>query len=190
MLVLTGPVENILFNGKESIRFVGCSSVLAFNLTKAKIEVMTGPLLKAVKLMEDDLPNITKDMVELKKEINLLDRYLALDNDTVKSVKRSLKTEKSQGFLEQFINRNKTLDELVDQVNEPDSKQLEVKKRFENSLIRKCKSMFKKGKRKCMESFADVFLDCLSGNFMSLTQFYCPAFYPKTVCNMIVSLNL
>jgi hypothetical protein len=46
--IVAGPIHNTLNNGREVIRVFGCSTILAYNLTKTRFDLMVRPFAEAI----------------------------------------------------------------------------------------------------------------------------------------------
>lgn len=58
ILVLIGPVNNILANTKEISNFFGCSAYLTYNLTKTKFDLAMKPLAIALARIDESLSSV------------------------------------------------------------------------------------------------------------------------------------
>lgn len=55
---ILGPIENLSINAKEVIRVFTCSSILTFNLTKTRFDLMTKPFQEAIMGAKADLTEV------------------------------------------------------------------------------------------------------------------------------------
>jgi E3 ubiquitin-protein ligase DCST1 len=68
-LVLTGPVNNLLRNTKESVRVLECTTYLTYNLTKTRVSLAVKPFMNAFAYMDANVSDIKEKFNEIKQVI-------------------------------------------------------------------------------------------------------------------------
>lgn len=66
ILILTGPIENIIANSKEVARVFGCTSYLTYNLTRTKVDLALKPFTHAFAHMDLHLSDVEGIFHEIK----------------------------------------------------------------------------------------------------------------------------
>jgi hypothetical protein len=64
-LILAGPVFNLVDNSKEVIRVFECTQSLAYNLTRAKVDLAIYPFLNAFSQVERNVSSINRSFKEI-----------------------------------------------------------------------------------------------------------------------------
>lgn len=67
--VLVGPIKNIILNANESGRVIECTSHLAYNLTKTKLDLAVKPFTNGFSHMQSNMNDVKKTFHEVRNVI-------------------------------------------------------------------------------------------------------------------------
>lgn len=69
-LIILGPVNNIITNGKEVARVLECTAFLTYNLTRTKFDLAIKPFTNAFAHMDESLSDVKKKFEEIRKVVD------------------------------------------------------------------------------------------------------------------------
>uniref|UniRef100_A0A182T7D0 Dendritic cell-specific transmembrane protein-like domain-containing protein n=1 Tax=Anopheles maculatus TaxID=74869 RepID=A0A182T7D0_9DIPT len=145
-LILTGPIENMALNGKEVIRVLACSAELGFNLTLARVDLMTKPFQNALLQGRDRLPELKEEfskIVSIVKPIVREVEYSGGDEDSEED--NSSGSERTEETSPQILSAADYQQLYVAKLNERCLAQLETG-------VDRCKAAFERTYDECSES--------------------------------------
>lgn len=135
--LIAGPLNNILINAREVVRVFTCSSMLTYNMTKTRLDLMSKPFVNAMKELKDDIPEIAKDFERI--------------DDIIEPIVDEIEEKDDLNATEHVRRRRRD--------NTIDSPQT-YNKRYEEKLKDRCKQQIQTAVDRCKSSFADAYLRC------------------------------
>uniref|UniRef100_A0A1A9V515 Uncharacterized protein n=1 Tax=Glossina austeni TaxID=7395 RepID=A0A1A9V515_GLOAU len=70
--VIAGPIENLASNVGEVVRVFSCSTILTYNLTRTRLDLMTKPFQRTVYHMKDDIKEVQNTFNDLRNVTNVV----------------------------------------------------------------------------------------------------------------------
>lgn len=133
--LIAGPLNNILINAREVVKVFTCSSVLTYNMTKTRLDLMSKPFMNAMKELKDDIPKIADDFERIDDIINPIVEEIELEDDLDGIGPRDLRS---------------------DAIESP----LTYNRRYEKKLEERCHQQIQAAIDRCKSSFQDAYLRC------------------------------
>ncbi|EAT46485.1 AAEL002356-PA, partial [Aedes aegypti] len=131
--ILTGPINNISLNAREVVRVFTCSTVLTYNLSKTRFELMAKPFQNALLGSKDNLEQVKDEFVVIVGIIEPIEKEIeGSDNETNVRHKRG--------------------------TNNPDYEQ--YREHYVKKLKKRCEAQLSKGITRCEQTFQKVYDDC------------------------------
>lgn len=130
--LIAGPLNNILNNAREVVKVFTCSSMLTYNMTRTRLDLLSKPFTNAMNELKNDIPKIADDFAQIEKIIDpIVDE---IENDDKESNAR----------------RTRNNIESADTYN----------RHYEKKLERRCKQQIQSVVDQCKKSFDDTYLRC------------------------------
>ncbi|XP_055371591.1 protein sneaky [Condylostylus longicornis] len=171
-LVISGPITNMVLNTKEVVRVFACATILTYNLTKTRFDLMTKPFTKAVILMKDDMHQIKDSLNEIES--------------IIEPIRSEIEDEEIlENFMNKTVNKRQTYIE-GDQMKDDDEIEIAIKyqKMYEEKFRRRCEMQFEKGKNKCIEAFAQMYDKCMEMMPIVVNYLLCWPMKIDLMCHM------
>lgn len=83
MMLLNGPVQNILANSKEVVYVFVCSTTFTYNLTMAKIDLIRKPFQASLVELNQNLPHLINEIYSIRDIIDNLNEETEFGNKTI-----------------------------------------------------------------------------------------------------------
>jgi hypothetical protein len=78
VLILVGPIHNMLLNSEEAVRVFSCAAYLKYNLTKHKIELMVDPFINVLFGMQKNVSIVQLNFQKFENVVNPI--YQEIEN--------------------------------------------------------------------------------------------------------------
>lgn len=132
--LISGPLNNILINAREVVKVFTCSSILTYNLTKTRIDLMSLPFMNAMKDLKDDIPKISNEFEKIDNIIDPITNEIELEEDQSKIMR----------------------EEREIQLKSP----MTYNQQYKEKLEKRCRQQMQSGVERCKKSFQDAYLRC------------------------------
>ncbi|XP_017080043.1 protein sneaky [Drosophila eugracilis] len=162
--IISGPIANLVDNAEEVARVFVCTTVLTYNLSKTRFDLMAKPFTNTLRHMRGDVEEIRQTFSELQGVLG--DLKYAVENSDIEDEKFGDK--KSKPSYARWARESKKVN-----ISKPgiDGKELptaaEVQERFQRNMRNRCKHQLSSGHRVCLEIFRKGYRKCTT-NFPSL----------------------
>ncbi|XP_048751496.2 E3 ubiquitin-protein ligase DCST1-like [Ostrea edulis] len=162
MFLISGPVHNIILNGREVVRSLVCATELAANHTAAKRELKSKPFSDGMKEFQKEgahLKTITKKIGIAYQPIKEELKGKEDDEEEDEMADRMRKVDKySRG---RRGNRMKKIDSKNDESNAQDRSE-KAEKNYRKKLEMRCEDVWNKAVINCRKKFKSLEKKCLS----------------------------
>uniref|UniRef100_A0A1A9W580 Uncharacterized protein n=1 Tax=Glossina brevipalpis TaxID=37001 RepID=A0A1A9W580_9MUSC len=78
--VIAGPIENLASNVGEVVRVFACSTILTYNLTRTRFDLMTKPFQRTVRHMKDDIREVQNTFSDLSNVTKVVHQEIMGDD--------------------------------------------------------------------------------------------------------------
>ncbi|XP_017051985.1 protein sneaky [Drosophila ficusphila] len=162
--IISGPIDNLVQNAGEVARVFVCTTVLTYNLSKTRFDLMAKPFTNTLKNMGGDVEEIRQTFDELHSVLS--DLKYAVEHSDIEDEKYGDKNTKS--LYERWSRETHKMN-----ISKPKTggKELptaaEVQERFLRNMRNRCKHQLRSGHRVCQEVFRKGYRKCTT-NFPSL----------------------
>lgn len=154
MLVLLGPVSNVIQNTKECGRVLECTAYLTYNLTKTKFDLAVKPFTNAFAKMNQNLSEAQTKLQDVRNIVQPI--YEEIENKSRRR-KKQLKNVKSPDFYKQSYSRK---------------------------LKARCETVITSGKIKCEKALEKASLDCMEKTPVVVNYIVCAPLKIDFVCSL------
>ncbi|KAH8372181.1 hypothetical protein KR093_010475 [Drosophila rubida] len=165
-LLISGPVANLVRNAGEVSRVFACSTMLTYNLTKTRFDLIAKPFTNTLQHMRGDIDEIQANFKELQTILHDLKLGMQHSDD---------EADKFSYYKYLRAAANSTTDEPARRL-ETDAvlpKAGDVQEQFVRRLGSRCKRQLESGHEVCEEVFSQGFRKCAT-NF--------PSWLANTIC--------
>ncbi|XP_063424227.1 E3 ubiquitin-protein ligase DCST1-like [Mytilus trossulus] len=156
--LISGPVQNIMDNGKEITRTLSCAAELSANHTRAKWELKMKPLEDAMKqwqaegmYMNKVVNRVDSAFAPMKKEVRDQEDAAVMEAKTAKVDK--LTGNKRGNRLAKIHQKNKS--------SNRDSREKQTELQFRTKMDLQCENVWNEGVLRCRDKFKDLEKRCL-----------------------------
>ncbi|XP_017128164.1 protein sneaky [Drosophila elegans] len=149
--IISGPIDNLVSNAGEVARVFVCTTVLTYNLSKTRFDLMAKPFTNTLKHMRGDVEEIRQTFAELHEVLEDL-KYAVEHSDIEDDKYGDQQTRK--------MNTSETAGKELPTAEE-------IQERFQRNMRNRCKHQLKSGHRVCVEVFRQGYRKCTT-NFPPL----------------------
>ncbi|XP_058457473.1 protein sneaky [Malaya genurostris] len=132
--ILTGPINNLGLNAREVVRVFTCSTVLTYNLTKVRFDLMTKPFQNA--------------LVGSKEQLEQIKHEFRAIVDIVEPIRSEVEDS------EEFNTTLKPKRQMTERIPE------QYHQMYSQKLVKRCKSQLENGVKRCKHEFQKVYDQC------------------------------
>ncbi|XP_017100304.2 protein sneaky [Drosophila bipectinata] len=180
--IIAGPIDNLVKNAGEVARVFECTTVLTYNLSKTRFDLMAKPFTNTLQNMSEDMEEVRKTFGELQGV--LTDLKYAVEQSDIEDDKFG--DEDSKNLFRRLARQ--TDESKSSEREESGGKELptpaEVQDRFKRNMRNRCKHQLRGGHRACQEVFRQGYRKCTT-NFPSLiSKAVCWPYRVDVICEM------
>jgi len=161
--IISGPINNLVENAGEVARVFVCTTVLTYNLSKTRFDLMAKPFTNTLKNMRGDVEEIRHTFSELHEVLG--DLKYAVEHSDIEDEKYGDKKTKPQ--YQRWARESRTLNISQTGATKDLPTAAEVQERFQRNMRNRCKHQLRSGHRVCVEVFRKGYRKCTT-NFPSL----------------------
>ncbi|XP_016925093.4 protein sneaky [Drosophila suzukii] len=161
--IISGPINNLVENAGEVARVFVCTTVLTYNLSKTRFDLMAKPFTNTLKNMRGDVEEIRHTFSELHEVLG--DLKYAVEHSDIEDEKYGDKKSKPQ--YQRWARESRTLNISQTGATKDLPTAAEVQERFQRNMRNRCKHQLRSGHRVCVEVFRKGYRKCTT-NFPSL----------------------
>lgn len=156
--ILTGPISNIGLNAREVVRVFSCSSVLTYNLTKVRFELIAKPFQNALVGGRDHLQQVKHEFRTIVDIIEPVRQEVEAPDNSDMSAKQKRETGDVPSAYDYQLNYN-------------------------SKLVKRCKLQLEKGVHRCKNSFKQIYDQCYEKLPIVVNTLLCWPLKIDFVCN-------
>ncbi|KAH8361566.1 hypothetical protein KR084_008344 [Drosophila pseudotakahashii] len=160
--IISGPIDNLVENAGEVARVFVCTTVLTYNLSKTRFDLMAKPFTNTLKNMRGDVEEIRQTFTELHGVLG--DLKYAVEHSDIEDEKYG----DNKTLFGRWARESRRMNISAPGVG---GKELptsaEVQERFQRNMRNRCKHQLQSGHRVCVEVFRRGYRKCTT-NFPSL----------------------
>ncbi|XP_030369543.1 protein sneaky [Scaptodrosophila lebanonensis] len=175
--VISGPIDNLSTNAGEAARVFACTTVLTYNLTKTRFDLMAKPFTNTLQHMKGDIAEIQMTFKEL--EDILADLEYGVEHANIEDDKFG--ANDTLALFRDYRERRGTNTTKSEVPTAAD-----IQEKFVRNMRNRCKHQLRSGHRVCQELFKQGYRKCTT-NF--------PDFVATAICwpyrvDIICKLNI
>lgn len=171
-MVIAGPIDNLVINAGEVARVFVCTSVLTYNLTKTRFDLMAKPFTNTLKGMDQDVDEIRKSFEELHGVLE--DVRHAVEQSDIKDEKVSDQDDRL------WARQTHKLNVSGPELPAPG----EVQERFQRNMENRCKHQLESGHRVCQQVFAEGYRKCTTNFQAWIAKAICWPYRVDLICEL------
>ncbi|ALC44557.1 snky [Drosophila busckii] len=161
-MIIAGPIDNLVRNAGEVARVFSCTTILTYNLTKTRVDLMAKPFTNTLQHMKQDVEEIQDNFKELQAILSEL-KY---------------NVEHVDAAMEPASNKSNIT--LMQPLPQP----AQAQARFVRNMSKRCKQQLNSGHRVCQQVFRQGYRKCAT-NFPSwLAQAICWPYRIDIICKI------
>lgn len=126
-------------NSRQVIKVFTCSTILSYNLTKTRIDLISKPLQNALQDFRENIPRIGERFREIQDKINPLIKEI--EGDDINTSTRTRAAKQIQDY----------------NIKDP----LVYQQKYTRKLSERCHKIIQKGINTCRKSFATAYTRCI-----------------------------
>ncbi|XP_043649013.1 protein sneaky isoform X1 [Drosophila teissieri] len=179
--IISGPIGNLVENAGEVARVFVCTTVLTYNLSKTRFDLMAKPFTNTLKHMRGDVEEIRHTFYELQEVLG--DLKYAVENSDIEDEKYGDKNTKP--IYERWARESRRMNtsEIGNGGKElPNS--AEVQERFQRNMRNRCKHQLRSGHRVCLEVFRKGYRKCATNFPSMIAKAICWPYRVDIICEL------
>ncbi|XP_016980697.2 protein sneaky [Drosophila rhopaloa] len=162
--IISGPIDNLVANAGEVARVFVCTTMLTYNLSKTRFDLMAKPFTNTLKHMRGDVEEIRQTFGELQGV--LVDLKYAVEHSDIEDDKYGDK--KTKPLYERWGREARKMNISGNgMVGKELPTAAEAQERFQRNMRNRCKHQLQSGHRVCLEVFQQGYRKCTT-NFPPL----------------------
>lgn len=171
--VIAGPIANLVKNADEVARVFACTTLLTYNLTKTRFDLMAKPFTNTLQTMREDLDEIQGNFRELQTILD--DLKYGVENTNIEDDKFGQKKERRAA---------NASESTVSNSSSQLPKASDVQAKFVRNMRNRCKHQLRSGHHVCQEIFLKGYRKC-TANFPDwLAAVLCWPYRVDVICKM------
>lgn len=180
--IIAGPIDNLVANAGEVARVFECTTVLTYNLSKTRFDLMAKPFTNTLQNMSEDMEEVRKTFAELQGV--LTDLKYAVEQSDIEDDKFGDEDAKNlfRRLVRSAHKRNTTEQDDVGGKELPSS--AEVQDRFLRNMRNRCKHQLRSGHRACQEVFRQGYRKCTTNFPPLISKAICWPYRVDVICAM------
>lgn len=179
--IISGPIANLVENAGEVARVFVCTTVLTYNLSKTRFDLMAKPFTNTLKHMRGDVEEIRHTFYELQEV--LVDLKYAVENSDIEDEKYGDKNTKP--IYERWGRETSRMN--VSEIGNG-GKELPtpaaVQERFQRNMRNRCKHQLRSGHRACLEVFRNGYRKCTTNFPSMIAKAICWPYRVDIICEL------
>ncbi|KAM8708200.1 hypothetical protein ACLKA7_015211 [Drosophila subpalustris] len=148
--VISGPIDNLVTNAGEVARVFACTTMLTYNLTKTRLDLMAKPFTNTLQHMKGDIDEIQDTFKDLQAILN--DLKYGLEHADSEDDKHYFKKYPRAG--------NSTAKPAGIILNPNLPRAADIQEQFVRKIGNRCKHQLESGHQVCQEVFSQGFRKC------------------------------
>ncbi|EDW19019.2 uncharacterized protein Dmoj_GI11761 [Drosophila mojavensis] len=172
--VIAGPIDNLVQNAQEVARVFSCTTLLTYNLTKTRFDLMAKPFTNTLQTMREDLDEIQVNFRELQTILD--DLKYGVENTNIEDDKFGHKQERraAKNVSEPTFNNS----------SKQVPKASAVQAKFLRNMRNRCKHQLRSGHRVCQEIFLQGYRKCTTNFPDWLVGVLCWPYRVDVICKI------
>ncbi|XP_034482222.1 protein sneaky [Drosophila innubila] len=173
--VISGPIDNLVTNAGEVARVFACTTMLTYNLTKTRLDLMAKPFTNTLQHMKGDIDEIQDTFKELQTILNDLKYGLEHADSEDQSFDLSKYRRAGNTTVQPYgnITFNPKLPNAA-----------EVQEQFVRKIGNRCKHQLNSGHQVCQEVFSQGFRKCATNFPNWLANAICWPYRIDIICKV------
>ncbi|XP_002047477.3 protein sneaky isoform X1 [Drosophila virilis] len=177
-LVISGPIDNLVRNAGEVARVFACTTILTYNLTKTRFDLMAKPFTNTLQTMKDDLDEIQGNFKELQiilEDLKYGVEYTDIEDDKFGNSKQ----RRAANATNKFSNNS----------SYPLPKASAMQAKFVRNMRNRCKHQLRSGHHVCREIFLKGYRKCATNFPDWLASVVCWPYRVDIICRVNIFGN-
>ncbi|XP_065320592.1 protein sneaky-like [Gordionus sp. m RMFG-2023] len=173
-----GPIGNIVYNARESIRSLTCTVSMGYNLTKQIMELKYKPIANVLSDIMVQAPNLKDISKEIKKNFSILNKEVEDNKEIEESRNRTNEVDgKLEGWGRAAIIEKKFTEKRTKIATKVDHKGSFVESFYAKKQAFRCQDIFNFAADRCQTVFKDMEKKCFKKiGILGVTSVICLAF--------------
>ncbi|KAH8307277.1 hypothetical protein KR044_008915, partial [Drosophila immigrans] len=174
--VISGPIANLVANAGEVARVFACSTMLTYNLTKTRFDLIAKPFTNTLQHMKSDIDEIQDTFKELHLilgDLKLGMQHMDSDDDKFGYYKYLQSAGNASVKHSSNIGINAKLPKAAD-----------IQRQFVRKMENRCKHQLDSGHEVCQEVFSQGFRKCATNFPNWLANAICWPYRIDIICKM------
>ncbi|KAK6639398.1 hypothetical protein RUM43_007671 [Polyplax serrata] len=177
--VLGGPFMTISNNAKEAVRVFGCTTNLAYNLTKTRYELMVKPFQDALFQMKHETNEVAETLASIQDVIEPI----------VSEIEDTTETERLRqecDALDYLLNDTKRSNAIEEKYSagKVESAGKKYEREYKRKLEYRCYDIINRGTLRCRQIFADSYRQCTENLSPYVSWLLCWPMKLTYICNL------
>ncbi|XP_055905141.1 protein sneaky isoform X2 [Eupeodes corollae] len=181
-LIISGPLSNMASNGQEIVRVFACTTILNYNLTKTRFDLMSKPFQNTLAAMKGEISDIGGNFENIKQVLQPIKDEIEgnmEENHNSSEVLNSIVERLVRGDILSslsFANPTNTTDRMA--------KANRIKENYSKKMQLRCKEQLEKGENRCKDAFSSAHDKCMDKLPFVINTLLCWPLRIDYVCNM------
>ncbi|KAH8301086.1 hypothetical protein KR018_000945 [Drosophila ironensis] len=175
--IIAGPIENLVANAGEVSRVFVCTTVLTYNLSKTRFDLMAKPFTNTLQNMRGDVEEIRQTFDELQDVLTDL-KYAVEQSD----IEDKMFGDKDAFSVFQRLSRSPGGRNNSEPRDLPMA--YEVQEQFQRNIRNRCKHQLRSGHRACQQVFRQGYRKCTSKFPSLIAGAICWPYRVDIICEM------
>ncbi|CAK9301234.1 unnamed protein product [Gordionus sp. m RMFG-2023] len=186
-MLIAGPIGNIVYNARESIRSLTCTVSMGYNLTKQIMELKYKPIANVLSDIMVQAPNLKDISKEIKKNFSILNKEVEDNKEIEESRNRTNEVDgKLEGWGRAAIIEKKFTEKRTKIATKVDHKGSFVESFYAKKQAFRCQDIFNFAADRCQTVFKDMEKKCFKKiGILGVTSVICLAFRVRKICNLL-----
>ncbi|XP_020817400.1 DC-STAMP domain-containing protein 1 isoform X1 [Drosophila serrata] len=169
-LIIAGPIENLVSNAEEVSRVFVCSTMLTYNLSKTRFDLMAKPFTNTLKNMDRDVDEIRQTFEELQGVLGDLKRAVEQSD---------IPDESGETRMHEVNITNPAVGRELPTASE-------MQERFKLNMMNRCKHQLDSGQRVCEKVFREGYRKCTTNFQWWVAKVICWPYRVDIICEVDV----
>ncbi|XP_068084359.1 protein sneaky [Anabrus simplex] len=182
--LIAGPFHNLTINCREVVRVFACASVLTFNMTRTRFELMVRPF-------QEGLMQMKADMGEVKETLHSIADVVQPIAEEVEDESEIQMIKEENEYIDALQGDTKRWDELKAkyQPHLKDTEDKKYEKGYKKKLEMRCEEIMDKAASNCRKAFSKSYDRCYEKVSWVAAWLLCWPMKLTFVCNIIDAIG-
>lgn len=175
-LVISGPIDNLVTNAGEVARVFACTTMLTYNLTKTRLDLMAKPFTNTLQHMKGDIDEIQDTFKDL--QTILTDLKYGLEHADIDGQRLDISKYRRTGNTTDYKPTGNNI------LNPTLPNAAQVQEEFVRKIGNRCKQQLNSGHQVCQEVFSQGFRKCATNFPNWLANAICWPYRIDIICKV------